>query len=110
MFCWKSPLSGHPLGYLILLNNNVSSLFRNVSVGELGKKDNMWCTAVSDLRKWTNYSVQVAGWNKDEVGITTAPVPFNTQVNRKLHIKAMCLHNCTITNIFYLFPYVQSLE
>lgn len=91
MLCWKSPLIGIPLGYLILLHNNVSSLFRNVSVSELGKKNHMFCTAVSDLIKGTDYSVQVAGWNKDEVGITSAPIPFNTRVNRKYKFK-MCLH------------------
>jgi hypothetical protein len=92
MLCWKNPFSGLPLGYLILLHNNVSSLFRNVSVSELGKKNNMLCTAVSDLIKATDYSVQVAGWNKDEVGITSAPKPFNTRVNRKLEMK-MCLNS-----------------
>jgi hypothetical protein len=92
MLCWRSPSSGHSLGYVILMHNNISSVsvLQNVSVSELGKKNGMLCTAVSDLRKWTNYSVQVAGWNLDEVGITSAPIPFTTRVNRKSHIKRMC--------------------
>jgi hypothetical protein len=72
------------------MHSNVSSEFQNVSVSELGKKNSMLCTAVSDLHKWTNYSVQVAGWSMDEVGITSAPIPFTTRVNRKSH---MCLLN-----------------
>ena len=83
MLCWKVPLSGHSLGYLIWLHTNTTPVFRNVTVDKLGHKGNMLCTAVSDLRRWTDYSVEVAAWNKDEVGITSAPVPFNTRVNSK---------------------------
>jgi hypothetical protein len=90
MLCWKSPLSGHSLGYMILMHNNISSTFRNVSVSDLGRKNNMLCTADSDLQHWTDYRVQVAGWNGDEVGISSAPVPVTTRVNRKSHIQIIC--------------------
>jgi hypothetical protein len=63
-----------------------------VSVSELGKKNNMLCTAVSDLIKGTDYSVQVAGWIENEMGITSAPKPFNTRVNRKSEMN-MYLNN-----------------
>ena len=91
MLCWRSPLSGRSLGYLIWLRSSMTPVFRNVSVDKLGKKNNMLCTAISDLHRWTDYSVQIAGWNKDEVGITTAPIPFNTRVNSKSLTSDMCL-------------------
>jgi hypothetical protein len=90
MLCWRSPLSGRSLGYLIGLRSNMAPVFRNVSDDKLGKKDNnMLCTAVSDLRRWTDYSVQVAGWSKEEIGITSPPVAFNTRVNSK----SLCLNS-----------------
>jgi hypothetical protein len=105
MLCWKSPLSGHSLGYLIWLHSNMTPVFRNVSVDKLGKKNNLLCTAVSDLRRWTDYSVQVAGWNKDEVGITSAPAPFNTRVNSKsrINVLSVCLRLFLFSS-FSLFP------
>ncbi|PSN51903.1 hypothetical protein C0J52_12799 [Blattella germanica] len=84
MICWKQPLSGHPLGYLILLHNNVSTLSRNVSANALGVKNDKYCTSLNNLTKWTNYSVQVAGWNNEEVGIKSRHLAFSTRVNRNM--------------------------
>lgn len=98
MLCWTSPLSGRSLGYLIWLRSNMTPVFRNVSVDKLGKKNNMLCTAVSDLRRWTDYSVQIAGWNKEEVGITSAPAAFNTRVNSKsLCLSSRLLHFSSVS-------------
>ena len=100
MLCWMRPLSGHSLGYLIWLRSNMTPVFRNVSVDKLGKKNNMLCTAISDLRSWTDYSLQIAGWNKEEVGITSAPVTFNTRVNSKsLSLSPRLLHFSSLIRV-----------
>ena len=98
MLCWRDTLSGRPLGYLIWLRSNMTPVFRNVSVDELGKKHNMLCTAVSDLRRWTDYSVQIAGWNEEEIGITSAPLAFNTRVNSKsLPLSSRLMHFSSVS-------------
>ena len=84
MVCWKQPLSGKALGYLVLIHNNESSFSHNVSATQLAIKNNLLCTSVDNLKKWNNYSVEVAGWNNEEVGIKTPAIPFSTWVNRKL--------------------------
>ncbi|KAJ9580698.1 hypothetical protein L9F63_024126, partial [Diploptera punctata] len=83
MMCWKQPLSGNALGYLVVTHHNDSSMTHNVTAAQLGLKKDLLCTSVSNLEKWSNYTVQVAGWNNEEVGIRTPPVSFSTRVNRK---------------------------
>ena len=90
LVCWKQPLSGNALGYLVFIHSSVSTTTRNLSVTDLGIRNNLLCASVDNLQRWRNYSVQVAGWNNEEVGIRTIALPFNTNVNRELKI------NCNI--------------
>ncbi|XP_069694647.1 uncharacterized protein [Periplaneta americana] len=101
LLCWNPPLSGHPLGYLLYLQSNLSTQCHNVTNRNLWKKNGMLCSAIDDLLRWAFYNVQLAGWNKDEVGIIAAPLAFSTRVNRSCHSVNTTDYECTCLLGYY---------
>ncbi|XP_049782689.1 uncharacterized protein LOC126184353 [Schistocerca cancellata] len=107
MICWNVPKTGSPLGYFVNLKSlteqdgNYTEKNYNFTVRETAKNRSRSCAAFPGLQTSADYEFTVTAWNDEETGITSAPVTFNTRVNRTCSSTANNGYECSCVEGFY---------